>query len=58
MQVWAEGKRKAGWQFAPLSNGGTESDKTSPMLVPYEFLDEKEKVSELVIILCSSLRLL
>jgi hypothetical protein len=41
--VWAEGKIKNGWRYAP-STGATEAaDKTSNMLVPYEFLTEKEK---------------
>lgn len=46
--MWAEGKRKAGWRYAPATAGSSDapsadSSKTSPMLVPYEHLDEKEK---------------
>lgn len=41
--VWAEGKIKAGWRYAPSSGTGKEAEKTSPMMVPYEFLTEKEK---------------
>ena len=42
--VWAAGKRKAGWSYAPAYSAGEEANKTSPMLVPYEHLDDKEKV--------------
>lgn len=46
--VWAEGKIRAGWCYAPAHSAGLEATtKTSPMLVPYEFLDEREKVGSL-----------
>jgi ankyrin repeat protein len=42
-EVWAEGKIKAGWRYAPSTANGKEADKTSNMMVPYEFLTDNEK---------------
>lgn len=45
-ELWADAKIKAKWRYAPdrvAGTGGSGDEKTSPMLVPYEYLTEKER---------------
>ena len=39
-EVWAESRIKDGWRYGPSRN---DKEKTSPCLVPYEELPEREK---------------
>lgn len=47
--LWAQSKIRSGWRYAPASlASGNDADRTSPLLVPWEFLDEREKGSNRV----------